>query len=196
MRRGAWNRDGREPAGRPVGRGPGVARLDARPHRSSMKISAKGEYALKAMLDLSMRESSGLVSIQEIAARQSIPQRYLEQVLLQLKRASLLTSKRGAAGGYHLTRSPGEITVGEVLRAVEGEVAPFEPARRPRRGRPRERPDRAVGRSLTGRLGGDRPEDVRGPRSAGGRASKRRPPHVSHLTTGPSRTRESTGTTG
>jgi len=153
-----------------------------------MKISAKGEYALKAMLDLSMRESSGLVSIQEIAARQSIPQRYLEQVLLQLKRASLLTSKRGAAGGYHLTRSPGEITVGEVLRAVEGEVAPFEPAR--------ERPDRAVGRSLTGRLGGDRPEDVRGPRSAGGRASERRPPHVSHLTTGPSRTRESTGTTG
>jgi Rrf2 family protein len=99
-----------------------------------MKISAKGEYALKAMLDLSMRESSGLVSIQEIAARQSIPQRYLEQVLLQLKRASLLTSKRGAAGGYHLTRSPGEITVGEVLRAVEGEVAPFEAARRPRRG--------------------------------------------------------------
>src|SRR5712664_2749650 len=91
MRRGAWNRDGREPAGRPVGRGPGVARLDARPHRSSMKISAKGEDALKAMLDLSMRESSGLVSIQEIAARQSIPQHYLEQVLLQLKRASLLT---------------------------------------------------------------------------------------------------------
>jgi len=99
-----------------------------------MKISAKGEYAIKAMLDLSMHESSGLVSIQEIASRQSIPQRYLEQVLLQLKRAGLLASKRGAAGGYHLTRTPAEITVGEVLRAVEGAVAPFEVARGPRRG--------------------------------------------------------------
>lgn len=99
-----------------------------------MKISAKGEYAIKAMLDLSMHESSGLVSIQEIASRQSIPQRYLEQVLLQLKRAGLLASKRGAAGGYHLMRTPGEITVGEVLRAVEGAMAPFEVARGPRRG--------------------------------------------------------------
>src|SRR5260370_30573302 len=127
MRRGAWNRDGREPAGRPVGRGPGVARLDAWPRRSSMKISAKGEYALKAMLDLSMRESSGLVSIQEIAARQSIPQRYLEQGLLQLKRASLLTSKRGAAGGYHLTPSPRELTPRRVLRPRLGAAPPFPP---------------------------------------------------------------------
>src|SRR5438876_11085479 len=134
MRRGSSNRGAREPGGRPAGRGPGVAGPKGRPRRRSMKISAKGEYALKAMLDLSMHESSGLVSIQEIAARQSIPQRYLEQVLLQLKRASLLTSKRGAAGGYHLTRPPGEITVGEVLRAIEGEVGPFEAARRPRRG--------------------------------------------------------------
>ncbi len=99
-----------------------------------MKISAKGEYAIKAMLDLSMHESNVLVSIQEIASRQSIPQRYLEQVLLQLKRVGLLTSKRGAAGGYHLTRQPADITVGEVLRAVEGAVAPFEVARSPRRG--------------------------------------------------------------
>ncbi len=91
-----------------------------------MKISAKGEYAIKAMLDLSMLESEGLVSIQEIASRQAIPQRYLEQVLLQLKRSGLLTSKRGAAGGYHLTKSPADITVGEVLRAVDGATAPFE----------------------------------------------------------------------
>lgn len=98
-----------------------------------MKISAKGEYAIKAMLDLSMYHSQGLVSIQEIASRQSIPQRYLEQVLLQLKRAGLLRSKRGAAGGYHLTKSPDDVTVGEVLRAVEGTTAPFEPARPARR---------------------------------------------------------------
>ncbi|MBI3630238.1 MAG: Rrf2 family transcriptional regulator [Candidatus Rokubacteria bacterium] len=98
-----------------------------------MKISAKGEYAIKAMLDLSMHHSPGLVSIQEIASRQSIPQRYLEQVLLQLKRAGLLRSKRGAAGGYHLTKSPNDVTVGEVLRAVEGATAPFESARPARR---------------------------------------------------------------
>jgi Rrf2 family cysteine metabolism transcriptional repressor len=91
-----------------------------------MRISAKGEYAIKAVLDLTLHQGGGLTPIQEIAERQRIPQRYLEQVLLALKRAGLLTSKRGAAGGYHLTRPPEEITVGEVLRAVEGADAPFE----------------------------------------------------------------------
>jgi Rrf2 family cysteine metabolism transcriptional repressor len=91
-----------------------------------MRISAKGDYAVKAMLDLAMHRGRPLVPIQEIAARQSIPQRYLEQVLLSLKRAGLLTSTRGSTGGYHLTKSPDEITVGVVLRAVEGSSAPFE----------------------------------------------------------------------
>ena len=92
-----------------------------------MRISAKGEYAIKAMLDLAMHRERGLIPIQEVAARQSIPQRYLEQVLLSLKRAGLLTSKRGSTGGYHLTKAPEEITVGAVLRAVEGGSA-FEAA--------------------------------------------------------------------
>jgi Rrf2 family cysteine metabolism transcriptional repressor len=91
-----------------------------------MRISAKGEYAIKAMLDLALQRERGLIPIQEIAARQAIPQRYLEQVLLSLKRAGLLTSKRGSTGGYHLTRRPEEITVGAVLRAVEGAGAAFE----------------------------------------------------------------------
>ena len=91
-----------------------------------MRISAKGEYAIKAVLDLALHPNRGLVPIQEIAARQAIPQRYLEQVLLALKRAGLLTSRRGSSGGYHLTRPPEEITVGAVLRAVEGRSAPFE----------------------------------------------------------------------
>ena len=90
-----------------------------------MRISAKGEYAIKAMLDLALERERGLIPIQEVAARQGIPQRYLEQVLLSLKRAGLLTSKRGSTGGYHLTRRPEEITVGAVLRAVEGAGAPF-----------------------------------------------------------------------
>jgi Rrf2 family protein len=91
-----------------------------------MRISAKGEYAIKAVLDLAMHRDRGLVPIQEIAGRQAIPQRYLEQVLLSLKRAGLLTSRRGSSGGYHLTRAPEEISVGDVLRAVEGSGAPFE----------------------------------------------------------------------
>lgn len=91
-----------------------------------LRISAKGEYAIRAVLDLALHHGRGLIPIQEIAARQRIPQRYLEQVLLALKRADLLTSKRGASGGYHLTRAPEQITVGEVLRAVEGASAPLE----------------------------------------------------------------------
>ena len=92
-----------------------------------MRISARGEYAIKAVLDLALHRNGRLVPIQEIAGRQGIPQRYLEHVLLALKRAGLLTSRRGSTGGYLLSRSPEEITVGEVLRAVEGNSAPFEP---------------------------------------------------------------------
>ncbi len=85
-----------------------------------MRISAKGEYAIKAMLDLALHHGKGLIPIQEIAARQGIPQRYLEQVLLLLKRAGFLQSKRGSAGGYQLSRPPHEISVGAVLIAMEG----------------------------------------------------------------------------
>jgi Rrf2 family transcriptional regulator, cysteine metabolism repressor len=91
-----------------------------------MRVSAKAEYAIKAVLDLAMHQREELIPIQDIAARQAIPQRYLEQVLLALKRSGLLTSRRGSSGGYHLSRPPEEITVGAVLRAVEGENAPFE----------------------------------------------------------------------
>jgi Rrf2 family iron-sulfur cluster assembly transcriptional regulator len=85
-----------------------------------VRLSAKGEYALRALLDLALVEGDGLVPIQDIAARQRIPQRYLEQVLLALKRAGLADSRRGSAGGYRLGSAPGDITVGAVLRAVEG----------------------------------------------------------------------------
>jgi Rrf2 family protein len=98
-----------------------------------MRISAKGEYAIRALLDLALREGEELQPIQDIAARQSIPQRYLEQVLLQLKRAGFLTSRRGSAGGYRLSRPPDQVTVGAVLRAVEG--APVGPDAGRRAGR-------------------------------------------------------------
>ena len=95
-----------------------------------MRISAKGEYAIRALLDLAVHHGEGLVPIQEVARRQGIPQRYLEQVLLLLKRAGFLESKRGSTGGYQLVRAPAAISVGEVLRAVEGRVTALEVAGR------------------------------------------------------------------
>jgi Rrf2 family cysteine metabolism transcriptional repressor len=86
-----------------------------------VRISAKGEYAVKAMLDLALcDDGETLQPIQDIASRQGIPQRYLEQVLLGLKRTGFLHSRRGSAGGYRLAKSPEQITVGALLRAVEG----------------------------------------------------------------------------
>ena len=87
-----------------------------------MRISAKGEYAIKAMLDLALSgDGETLQPIQDIARRQGIPQRYLEQVLLGLKRAGFLHSRRGSAGGYRLAKPPAQITAGALLRAVEGQ---------------------------------------------------------------------------
>ncbi len=95
-----------------------------------MRISAKGEYAIKAMVDLALHDGAELQPIQDIAARQAIPQRYLEQVLLQLKRAGFLYARRGSAGGYRLSRPPAQITVGALLRAVDGPSAPPDSPRR------------------------------------------------------------------
>jgi Rrf2 family protein len=87
-----------------------------------MKISAKGEYAAKAVLHLSLKYPQ-LVTISEIATEHSIPVKYLEHILLALKRAGLLESRRGVRGGYLLARPPEEISVGEVLRVVDGKFA-------------------------------------------------------------------------
>lgn len=95
-----------------------------------MRISAKGEYAIKAMVDLALHDGQDLQPIQDIAARQSIPQRYLEQVLLQLKRSGFLYARRGSAGGYRLSRPADQVTVGALLRAVEGPPAGFDSPRR------------------------------------------------------------------
>lgn len=95
-----------------------------------MRISAKGEYAIKAMVDLALHDGQDLQPIQDVAARQGIPQRYLEQVLLQLKRSGFLYARRGSAGGYRLSRPADQVTVGALLRAVEGpSAAPDSPRR-------------------------------------------------------------------
>ena len=85
-----------------------------------MTISVKAEYALQAILDLAMQPPTQPVKIAEIARRQKIPQKFLELILVGLKQAGFVESRRGAEGGYLLSRRPEQLTVGEVLRFVEG----------------------------------------------------------------------------
>lgn len=94
-----------------------------------MNISVKGEYALKAIFDLAHRGATRPVKIAEIAARQKIPQKFLELILAQLKQGGFVQSRRGAEGGYLLARAADRITVGEVLRFVEGPLSRAEQAR-------------------------------------------------------------------
>ncbi|MFH1073558.1 MAG: Rrf2 family transcriptional regulator [Candidatus Firestonebacteria bacterium] len=89
-----------------------------------MRISFKGDYALKTILDLSVNYKKGLVRISEIAKRQDVPLKYLEQILLLLKGAGYVNSKRGPEGGYFLAKNPSEITVGEIIRLTEGYTSP------------------------------------------------------------------------
>ena len=91
-----------------------------------MMISTKGRYALRIMIDLAQHDSELPVSVREIADRQDISGKYMEQIIGVLTRAGLLRSVRGAQGGYHLTRPAKEITVGMILRATEGDLAPAE----------------------------------------------------------------------
>ena len=88
-----------------------------------MKLSTKGRYGIHAMYDLAQFGSETPQPIKSIAERQNIPEAYLEQLIGQLRRSGLVKSVRGAQGGYLLSRTPAEITVGEVLRTLEGELA-------------------------------------------------------------------------
>lgn len=88
----------------------------------TMRVTAKGEYATQAVLLLSLQFPE-VVTIHEIAQRHHIPLKYLEQILLELKRGGILESRRGVRGGYTLARPPEEISVGQVLRIVDGAFA-------------------------------------------------------------------------
>jgi len=89
-----------------------------------MKISTKGRYALRMLLDLAEQQGDGYISLRDIAERQEISKKYLEQIIPTLSRANLLLTNRGYLGGYRLSRTPREYTVGDVLRATEGNLAP------------------------------------------------------------------------
>lgn len=91
-----------------------------------MFLSQKCQYALRAIFELAKRSGQGPVKIAEIAEAQAIPVRFLEVILSQLKQAGFTTSQRGSKGGYLLIRSPGELTVGEVIRFMQGPFGPVE----------------------------------------------------------------------
>lgn len=89
-----------------------------------MKISTKGRYALRLMLDLAVYNTGEPVSLKDIARRQQISEKYLEQIIAVLNRAGFVRSIRGAQGGYVLSRRPQDYTVGMILRLTEGDLAP------------------------------------------------------------------------
>jgi Rrf2 family cysteine metabolism transcriptional repressor len=88
-----------------------------------MKITARAEYASLAILELALSYNSGHIQAKEIAERKQIPPKFLEQILIQLRNAGLIQSLRGASGGYLLARPPEQITLREVVEAVEGELS-------------------------------------------------------------------------
>ena len=90
-----------------------------------MKISTKGRYALRLMVDLSLHDEGEHISLKDVAERQHVSMKYLEQIVSQLTKAGLLHSVRGPQGGYRLTREPSQYTVGEILRVTEGSLAPI-----------------------------------------------------------------------
>ncbi|RQD76269.1 MAG: Rrf2 family transcriptional regulator [Candidatus Syntrophonatronum acetioxidans] len=91
-----------------------------------MKLSAKGQYGVRAMVVLALNYRAGPMPIKEIAAREGISSQYLEQIFLELRRADLISSVRGARGGYILARNPEDIKIGDIVRVLEGPIAPVE----------------------------------------------------------------------
>src|SRR5580700_2805543 len=92
---------------------------------TAMKISQKGLYALQAMMVLSRRYNQGAIKIRDIAYEEDLPEKFLELILLELKNARMVESVRGAKGGYQLRRDPAEIRLSEIMRLIDGPLAPF-----------------------------------------------------------------------
>ncbi len=89
-----------------------------------MKISTKGRYALRLMLDLAENQKDGFIALKDIAQRQNISKKYLEQIVPLLNKSGILITSRGYQGGYRLAKRPEECTVGDILRITEGTLAP------------------------------------------------------------------------
>lgn len=89
-----------------------------------MRISTKGRYALRMLLDLAEHREAGFVSLRDVAARQEISKKYLEQIIPMLTKGNILRTSRGTAGGYMLAHTPDSVTVGAILRLTEGSLSP------------------------------------------------------------------------
>ncbi len=89
-----------------------------------MKISTKGRYALRMLIDLAEHQDEGFISLKDIAQRQGFSKKYLEQIIPVLNRSDILLANRGAQGGYKLAKSPDKYTVADILRLTEGSLAP------------------------------------------------------------------------
>ena len=89
-----------------------------------MKISTKGRYALRMLLDLAEHQNDGFIALKDIAVRQNISKKYLEQIVPILNKSDFLRTNRGFQGGYQLAKSPEKYTVGEILRLTEGSLSP------------------------------------------------------------------------
>ena len=89
-----------------------------------MKISTKGRYAVRVMLDLALNNTGQCIKVKDIATRQDISEKYLEQIIAMLNKAGFVNSVRGAQGGYRIAKDPSEYTVGMILRLTEGSMAP------------------------------------------------------------------------
>lgn len=90
-----------------------------------MKISTKGRYALRVMIDLALNSDGNFIALKEIAKRQDITVKYLEQIVALLNKAGFLETARGNSGGYKLAKEPKDYIVGDILRATEGDLAPI-----------------------------------------------------------------------
>ncbi len=95
------------------------------PGTGAVHFSTRGEYGVRLMMELARHHGTGPVSLAEMADHEALPRPYLEQLVVSLRAAGLVHSTRGAHGGYELTREPGQIHMGEVLRALEGPIAPM-----------------------------------------------------------------------
>ena len=91
-----------------------------------MKISTKGRYALRVMVDIAMNNKGEYVSVKDIAFRQEISKKYLEQIMTMLSKANLIETTRGNMGGYKLTRKTEDYKIGDILRATEGDLTPLD----------------------------------------------------------------------
>ncbi|MDR0335847.1 MAG: Rrf2 family transcriptional regulator [Planctomycetaceae bacterium] len=89
-----------------------------------MKISTKGRYALRMLLDLAEHRNDGFIALKDIAERQNISKKYLEQIVALLNRTDVLSTNRGSQGGYRLAHLPDKYTVGDILRITEGSISP------------------------------------------------------------------------